>query len=131
MEPPTRVVHLKIKGGAVVQDCDVYIGRHMYQGGWRLPGSKWANPFRLADFGHDRRRVLDAYEAHVRADPALMAALPELRGKRLGCWCKPLACHGDILVRLLAELDAPPPPVYAPPPPVADDDLIWQALGLE
>jgi hypothetical protein len=22
---------------------------------------------------------------------------------RLGCWCKPLACHGDILVELLYE----------------------------
>lgn len=29
-----------------------------------------------------------------------MAALPELKG-RLGCWCKPEACHGDVLVELL------------------------------
>jgi hypothetical protein len=25
----------------------------------------------------------------------------ELDGRTLGCWCKPLACHGDILVELL------------------------------
>jgi hypothetical protein len=29
-----------------------------------------------------------------------MAALDELRGKDLACWCTPLACHGDVLLRL-------------------------------
>jgi hypothetical protein len=29
--------------------------------------------------------------------PDLMARLPELKGKVLGCWCAPEACHGDIL----------------------------------
>jgi len=30
--------------------------------------------------------------------------LEELRGKRLGCWCRPrFACHGDVYVKLLAE----------------------------
>jgi predicted RNA methylase len=33
-----------------------------------------------------------------------MAALPELVGKRLGCHCKPLPCHGDVLIKLLEEL---------------------------
>ena len=32
-----------------------------------------------------------------------MAALPELRGKDLVCWCAPLACHGDLLLRLAGE----------------------------
>jgi hypothetical protein len=32
--------------------------------------------------------------------PELMAALGEIRGKVLGCWCKPAACHGDVLARL-------------------------------
>jgi hypothetical protein len=123
--PRTTVVHLKRKGGAEVISCDIYVGRPMYQGGWRLPGSKWANPYRVGRDG-DRAAVLRAYEAHVRASPALMAALPELRGKRLGCWCvgprcltcgqeRPtggnnicghLDCHGDVLVGLLAERDA-------------------------
>jgi len=30
----------------------------------------------------------------------LLKDLHELKGKRLGCWCKPLPCHGDILVGL-------------------------------
>ena len=25
----------------------------------------------------------------------------ELKGKTLGCWCSPLACHGDIIVAYL------------------------------
>lgn len=29
--------------------------------------------------------------------------LLELEGKNLGCWCKPEACHGDILVKLIDE----------------------------
>jgi len=29
-----------------------------------------------------------------------MAALPELRGQDLVCWCAPEACHGDILLEL-------------------------------
>ena len=125
----TTVVHLKIRNGVVVQGCDTYIGRAIYQGGWNLSGSKWANPFRLSEFGNDRRKVLDAYEAYIRSKPELMDALPELRGKRLGCWCKPFACHGDVLVKLLAEIDGPKP-AEVPKARIADDDPIWRELGL-
>ena len=24
----------------------------------------------------------------------------ELKGKILGCWCKPLPCHGDIIIKI-------------------------------
>jgi hypothetical protein len=30
-----------------------------------------------------------------------MAALPELRGKQLLCFCAPQACHGHVLVKAL------------------------------
>ena len=50
-----------------------------------------------------RDQVIRMYEVHVRRSPDLIAALPELPGKRLGCYCKPLPCHGDVLVKLLAE----------------------------
>ncbi len=46
---------------------------------------------------------LTKYEAHVRSQPALMARLPELADRTLGCWCKPRRCHGDVLVKLLRE----------------------------
>lgn len=68
---------------------DVYIGRP----------SKWGNPFVIGKDG-DRAEVVRMYEAWVRSRPELMAALPELKGKVLGCWCAPQACHGDVLARL-------------------------------
>ena len=73
----------------------------MYQGGWKLPASKWANPYKVVGEGAEARELaLQQYEAHVRANPSLMASLAELGGKRLGCWCTPLPCHGDVLVKL-------------------------------
>lgn len=34
----------------------------------------------------------------------LLQQLPELKGKTLGCWCKPGKCHGDILLELIKKL---------------------------
>lgn len=28
----------------------------------------------------------------------------EFKDKTLACWCKPKACHGDVLVELMGEL---------------------------
>lgn len=71
---------------------DVYIGRP----------SKWGNPFRVGKDGNIGE-VLRRYEGYVRTSPELMAALPELRGKVLGCWCEPHPCHGHVLLKLLEE----------------------------
>jgi hypothetical protein len=68
---------------------DVYIGRP----------SKWGNPFEIGKDG-DRETVIRKYREWVVTQPHLMAALPELSGKVLGCWCAPQACHGDVLVSL-------------------------------
>ena len=62
--------------------------------------SKWGNPFRIGPDG-TREEVVEKYRDWIQTQPELMAALPELKGKRLGCWCKPLACHGDVLVELV------------------------------
>jgi hypothetical protein len=79
---------------------DHYIGR---ANKWRgLPGSKWANPFPMVN-EEDRRRVLDAYRAHILNTPALYDALEELDGLTLACWCAPKKCHGDILIELLEK----------------------------
>lgn len=61
-------------------------------------GSPWGNPFVL---GHDgnHSEVIAKYEQHLLEEPALMTRLGELKGKRLGCFCAPLACHGDVLAR--------------------------------
>lgn len=59
----------------------------------------WGNPFVVGKHG-DRDEVLRRFEAHLRADQALLDRLGELRGKDLVCWCAPEACHADILRRL-------------------------------
>jgi hypothetical protein len=64
---------------------------------------KWANPFTLKRYNGDIKEVLRLYEEHVRGKPHLMASLHELQGKVLACWCKPEPCHGDVLMRLVAE----------------------------
>ena len=62
-------------------------------------------PGTLFVIGRDgtRDQVIRMYEIHLRHSPDLIAALPELAGKRLGCFCKPLPCYGDVLLKLLAE----------------------------
>lgn len=66
---------------------DVYIGR----------ASKWGNPFVIGTDG-DRTKVIEKYKFYLLRNRELMRSLGELWGKRLGCHCKPLACHGDFLV---------------------------------
>ena len=102
-EPRTRVVKLQRRAGKVVQGCDVYIGRACNMGGWKLPGSKWQNPYSVQ--WYPREKCLELYEGYLRSKPELLAQLPELRGKTLGCWCAPEACHGDVLIKLLKERD--------------------------
>jgi hypothetical protein len=74
----------------------VYVGRAMYRGGWRLRASPLANPFRIGCDG-DRGEVIAKYRDYLLGHPDLLALLPDLRGKRLGCWCKPLPCHADVI----------------------------------
>ena len=61
-----------------------------------------ANPFSVKQ-GANRETVLAAYERWLRQQQRLMDALPELRGLDLVCWCAPLPCHGDVLLRLANE----------------------------
>lgn len=70
-------------------DDAVYIGR----------GSKWGNPFRIGPDG-DRAAVIARHEAWLRDQHDLLRALDELRGRDLVCFCAPLPCHGDLLLRL-------------------------------
>jgi hypothetical protein len=43
------------------------------------------------------------YEKYIRSNPALLESLHELVGKTLWCFCKPHACHGDIIVKIMHE----------------------------
>ena len=69
--------------------------------------SKWGNPFThlsgntLAQFQVGSvAEAVAAYRHWLVEQPELMAALQELRGKDLVCWCKPGPCHGDVLLEL-------------------------------
>lgn len=90
----------------------VYIGRAAYMGGWRLPHSKWRNPFKAQQYGSAAKAV-EAYERWLDepGHAALRARIvPELAGKTLLCWCNVEAgahCHGLVLARRSQEpLDA-------------------------
>lgn len=82
---------------------DVYIGRRVNMGPTFFPGSKWANPYRITAT-RSREQAIEAYREYLQKRPDLLAALPELKGKRLGCWCAPLTCHGDVLAELVEAL---------------------------
>ena len=62
--------------------------------------TKWGNPFIIGRDGN-RAQCIAKYRIWIEQQPKLMAALEELRGKRIGCHCSPLPCHGDVHVRLL------------------------------
>jgi hypothetical protein len=78
-----RVVHCKR------ERHHVYIGRP----------SKWGNPFVVGKHGA-RGDCIELYKRWLRENEALFAALDELRGLVLGCWCAPRPCHGDVLLWL-------------------------------
>lgn len=90
---------------------NVYIGRGsvIFVDGARFPPqqSPWANPFRVVkgERGVTRAQAIARYRLHMlkllELDPDLNAQLLALRGKTLGCWCRPEACHGDVLVELI------------------------------
>lgn len=72
---------------------DVYIGR---------PGI-WGNPFRSGVDG-TREEVIQMYKTWIMYSSEaedLRKQLHSLKGKRLGCWCKPKSCHGDVLVEII------------------------------
>ena len=97
-EQPVKAVVVHCKKAP--KDSFVYIGRP----------SKLGNPFTLKDpkDGAARALVIEKYRAWFNerlSDPEFLDALEEVRGRDLGCWCAPRACHGDVV---LAWLEANP-----------------------
>ena len=94
-----KVVHHK------KEDYDVLIDRT----------SKWGCPFSYRQGTKaqfilpTRKEAIEAYKEWITNGDGkyLLDDLYELRGKTLGCWCKPKTCHGDILVELVNNLDKP------------------------
>lgn len=97
----TIVVNIKL------HPCDVYIGR----------GSKWGNRFTARPITEEMRKktpniervstrtqAIQFYADELKTNTALLADLHELVGKVLGCSCKPLSCHGDVLATMANAL---------------------------
>ncbi len=79
------------------ESFDTYIGRENRRLG--LKESIWHNPFFIGKDG-TREEVIAKYRKRLLNRPALLNRVKELKGKVLGCYCKPLPCHGDVLVEL-------------------------------
>jgi hypothetical protein len=83
----TKVINIDTK-----QPYDVYIGR----------GSRFGSPYSIGIDG-DREEVIRKYRydferGYLKASKEEVLAL---KGKVLGCHCKPFACHGDVLVEFI------------------------------
>jgi hypothetical protein len=82
---------------------DVYVGRASG------PRGRWGNPFSHLSRTRAQFRVAnrdEAISAHrlwlwekVCAGEVSLEELASLDGQVLGCWCAPLACHAETLVR--------------------------------
>jgi hypothetical protein len=90
----TLVVHCK------KSEFDVYVGRP----------SIWGNPFShlpntLAQYKvNTREEAIEKYREWIQTRPKLLKQLYKLKGKILGCYCAPLACHGDVLAEMADNL---------------------------
>ncbi|ASV43378.1 hypothetical protein [Vibrio phage JSF12] len=82
----TKIVNVK------TEEYDVYIGR----------GSPLGNPFssygRLENIRLYHKQYLPAM---IESGRISLDYLKSLKGKRLGCHCKPQPCHGDKLVEII------------------------------
>jgi hypothetical protein len=89
---------------------DVYIGRRGkgndgYFGNPVIIGRKCPVCSKIHD---DGGATLPCYEQYVRSrintDPEFRSRVKALKGKTLGCFCKPKPCHGDILKKIIYDL---------------------------
>lgn len=101
---PTVVVNLRH------EPYDVYIGRsgHGFDGYFGNPVRR-DEPCPVCGGVHRTAgTTIDCFEVYARrrieADPEYRARVVALWGKKLGCFCKPQRCHGDVLRQIAHEL---------------------------
>lgn len=97
----TRVVNIK-KETQYQSDKSTltyeYIGR----------GSYWGNPYSMYEDGEGRDEVIRKYKYdfdYEKFPKKEKSEVYKLVGKRLGCFCKPATCHGDVLADYLNSWD--------------------------
>ncbi|MFA5618376.1 MAG: DUF4326 domain-containing protein [Syntrophorhabdaceae bacterium] len=94
-----EVVNLKTAKDFGTRPGDIYIGRRF----GKYSQSPFANPFKIGVHG-DRDAVIAKYRDYF-VSTGLVNRLPDLLDQgttiRLGCWCAPAPCHGDVLKEYL------------------------------
>ncbi|HIF9080262.1 TPA: DUF4326 domain-containing protein [Photobacterium damselae] len=97
----TRVINIKTETEYQAEKSTPtyeYIGR----------GSYWGNPYSMYEEGDDREEVIRKYKYdfdYEKFPNKEKSEVYKLTGKRLGCFCKPQACHGDVLADYLNSWD--------------------------
>lgn len=79
------------------EPCDVYIGRP----------SRWGNPYPISQ-NVSREDVIAKFREYllgqIKENPALIDEIVKtMKGRRLGCFCSPLSCHGDVYKEICDE----------------------------
>ena len=103
---PTRLIKIKITRVINIKDKTEYSNKkstssYEYIG----RNSEWGNPYSILE-GDDREEVIRKYEYDFeRGYINQKDKIYNLAGKRLGCFCKPAKCHGDILAAYLNRWD--------------------------
>ena len=90
---------------------NLYIGRAgiVFIDKERFPkkSSPFCNIFKIGRDG-TREEVTQKYQQYItekiKNEPELKNELISMKGKNLGCWCKPEPCHGDYLLQLINSL---------------------------
>ena len=70
--------------------------------------SIFGNPFKIGP-GCTREQCIEKYRVWFQdklcGELGSAAKVRTLKGKILGCWCTPLPCHGDIIIKYLKGLE--------------------------
>jgi hypothetical protein len=93
----TVVVNIK------VETFDVYIGR-----AGRGEDGYFGNPFRIGP-GVSREDAVKRFQWYfadrIEKNSEFKRRVLALKGKRLGCFCKPKPCHGDVIADWLNKME--------------------------
>jgi len=80
-------------------EYDVYIGR-----AGNGKDGYFGNPFTDGTRSQRIENFKDYAFHRVLVDPEYRKRVKQLQGKTLGCFCKPRACHGDVLIELADKI---------------------------
>lgn len=81
------------------RNFDEYIGR-----AGKGKDGYFGNPYKAGTREENIKMYRAYFKAKIKTDPVFKKRVHELKGKVLGCFCKPQACHGDVIAEYLNKL---------------------------